>query len=65
MNQGNTGQRYKLRKFAKAEPYEHQSGPALLVTLACGHSYVVLSGDMAWYAREIAQGKKRRCNDCS
>lgn len=64
-NYGNTGQRYKMSKFAKVEPYEHPSGhPALLVTLACGHSWIALDGYLPFYEEMIAKGKRTRCNDC-
>ncbi len=64
-NPGNSGQRYKMSKFAKVEPYDHPSGrPAIQVTLACGHSYIVLDGNTALFERFIAQDKRTRCNDC-
>ncbi len=65
-NLGNTGQRYKLAKFAKVEPQEilFTEKSRLLVTLSCGHSYVVLDASPEWYERQIAQGKRTRCLDC-
>jgi hypothetical protein len=56
---------YKLRKIARVEPQEALHGKeALLVTLECGHSYIVLNASLGWYEEQIANGKKKRCNDC-
>ena len=65
-NLGNTGQRYKLRKFAKVEPQEmlYTEKTRFLVTLECGHSYIVLDASLGWYEEQIAKGRKTRCNDC-
>ena len=63
-NYGNTGQRYKMSKFVKVEPYNNGS---LLVTLSCGHSYTEPNdwrGALAMFERFIAQGKRTRCNIC-
>ena len=65
-NLGNTGNRYKLRQFTKVEPQEILSTEKsrMLVTLSCGHSYVVLDASLDWYERQIEQGKRTRCLDC-
>lgn len=65
-NHGNTGNHYKLRKFAKVESQEvlYSEKSRILVTLDCGHSYVVLDASLDWYERQIAQGKRTRCMDC-
>ena len=60
-NHGNTGQRYKLRKFVSAES---ESIQRVLVTLECGHSYVVTDGYLPWYQEQVQKGKKTRCLDC-
>lgn len=65
-NPGNTGNRYKLQKFANVEALEplYTEESRLLVTLECGHSYVVLDASPGWYREQIARGKRTRCNDC-
>lgn len=63
-NYGNTGQRYKMSKFAKVELQEDGQ---LLITLSCGHSFTnphTWAGAQAMYQRFIAQGKRTRCDDC-
>jgi hypothetical protein len=64
-NPGNTGHRYRMQKFAKVEPCQHESGqPSVRVTLACGHSYIVRGSDPRWFEGLVEQGKKTRCLDC-
>jgi hypothetical protein len=66
VNTGNTGQRYKLQKFMKVELQEilFTEKSRFLVTLECGHSYVVIDGSFSRYEEKIARGKRTRCNDC-
>lgn len=62
-NLGNTGQRYKLRKFVKVEIQDEK----LRVSLECGHSYYVGSPHewgLHYYQRLIDQGKRTRCLEC-
>jgi hypothetical protein len=65
INYGNTGQRYKLRKFAKIE----QEDEHLRVSLECGHtyhSYPSYDGStINYYQNLIDQGKRTRCLDCA
>jgi hypothetical protein len=61
-NYGNTGQRYKMSKFAKVERLEDGK---LCITLACGHNWIVESGYLPFYEEMIAKGKKTRCDDCA
>ncbi len=60
-NYGNTGQRYKMSKFAKVERLE---GGKLRITLACGHSWIATGGYLSFYEEMIAKGKRTRCDEC-
>ncbi len=65
-NPGNTGQRYKMSKFASVDAINDKN---LRVTLECGHSYQVreygtIEEGIKWYQERIAKGKRTRCNDC-
>ena len=63
-NYGNTGQRYKMSKFAKVEQVDEKN---LHVTLACGHGYSYPNdwrGTLPLFEKFIAQGKRTRCDEC-
>lgn len=63
-NLGNTGQRYKLRKFSRIELLGNRQ---IRVILECGHTYgrdARADASFGYFQDLIERGKRTRCLEC-